>query len=81
MKPGILGIVTASMLIGTASMISSPADAEPSQPVVAPKKGTSPPSGRQKEEFQGPARKFSSEESRLPIPLEVPKAERVDPGK
>jgi hypothetical protein len=81
MKRGILRIITASMLIGAAPMMSPPADAQPSQTVVAPKKGTSPPSRVQKEESQGAARKFSSEESKLPIPLEIPKAERVDPGK
>jgi hypothetical protein len=81
MKRGSLGTITALMLIGAASMMSQPAAAQPSQTVGAPKKGTSPPSGVKKEEAQGAARKFSSEESRLPIPSDVPKAERVDPGK
>jgi hypothetical protein len=81
MKRGVLGIMTASMLIGAASMMPGPADAQPSQTGVAPKKGAAPPTGVPKQEPSGAQSRFSSEESKLPIPSDIPKAQRVDPGK
>jgi hypothetical protein len=75
------GICAALILSGALSLVSPPLAAQNSKPEAAPKEPT-PPAGRvENSQRQGESRKSSSEESRLPIPADVPKADRVDPGK
>jgi hypothetical protein len=83
MKLGILGVIAGTMLIGVPSLVCSSAHAQPSQTQTTTKKGVAPASKEQKEQkdaAQGTTSR-SFEMSTSPIPADVPKASRVDPGK
>jgi hypothetical protein len=75
-KFGMLGVIAGTMLIGGAALLCGSAHAQ----TTAPKAGVAPTGGEQKESSQVTTRR-SSESSTLPIPADVPKATRVDPGK
>jgi hypothetical protein len=76
------GICAVLVLSGALSLIAGQLAAQGSNPVATPNKESAPPAGRvENTPWQAESRRWSSEESRLPIPPEVPKAERVDPGK
>jgi hypothetical protein len=81
MQPDNRGTIATLALIAVASLLAGPVAAQSSQTVTTPTKPAPTPLQVEKSEPQARSRRWSSEESRLPISADVPKAERVDPGK
>ena len=77
-------IMAALALSCAASLFAGSAraqDSKGSQAVTAPKEAAPSPGRVDKSDPQAASSRWSSEESRSRIPADVPKAERVAPGK